>query len=69
MDEQQDKTCSTVLIDDSPAIEDAFSASGVLGPHDRVAKAIADLTNEPGGKMIGLEGGWGIGSHTVFSAV
>ncbi|MCH7685163.1 MAG: hypothetical protein IH899_00525, partial [Planctomycetes bacterium] len=54
--------CPTFLIDDRPADEDAF------GPHQRVADAIADLieSEEEGGKVIGLEGGWGAGKSTVI---
>ncbi len=53
--------CPTFLIEDTPADEDAF------GPHQRVADAIADLieSSEKGGKVIGLEGGWGAGKSTV----
>lgn len=57
---EEDK-CPTFLIEDTPADEDAF------GPHQRVADAIADLieSSEKGGKVIGLEGGWGAGKSTV----
>ncbi|QDU94100.1 P-loop NTPase fold protein [Lignipirellula cremea] len=53
--------CPTFLIEDTPASEDAF------GPHQRIADAIADLieSSEAGGKVIGLEGGWGAGKSTV----
>lgn len=61
--------CRTFLVEDAPADKDAFSAEGELGPHERVAKAIAELveSNEPGGKMIGLEGIWGSGKSTVVN--
>lgn len=57
----EEKMCPTFLIEDIPADEDAF------GPHQRVADAIADLieSSEKGGKVIGLEGGWGAGKSTV----
>ncbi|MBA2116719.1 P-loop NTPase fold protein [Bremerella alba] len=57
---EEDK-CPTFLIEDTPADEDAF------GPHQRVADAIAELieSSEKGGKVIGLEGGWGAGKSTV----
>jgi len=58
------------LIDDAPAEEDAFAPEGGIGPHGRVAKAIADLItsrHDDGGKMIGLEGGWGSGKTTVVN--
>ena len=54
--------CRTQLIPDTPAEVDAF------GPHERVAKAIAELVrSEAGGKMIGLEGGWGSGKSTAVN--
>ncbi len=68
--EGEEKVCPTRLIEDSPANEDLFSSDdGDIGPHDRVAQAIADLvqSDEPGGKMIGLEGGWGAGKTTVVN--
>lgn len=63
------KVCPTRLIEDSPADEDLLSFDdGDIGPHERVSQAIADLvqSDEPGGKMIGLEGGWGAGKTTVI---
>ncbi|MBA7559640.1 hypothetical protein ES708_01255 [subsurface metagenome] len=64
------KVCPTRLIEDSPADKDLLSfEDGDIGPHERVSKAIADLvqSDEPGGKMIGLEGGWGAGKTTVIN--
>lgn len=56
--------CRTVLLDDVPATEDAF------GPHKRIADAIVSLVaSEPGGRAIGVEGGWGSGKSTVISFV
>lgn len=56
--------CPTVLLDDIPATEDAF------GPHKRIADAIVSLvTSEPGGRAIGVEGGWGSGKSTVVAFV
>jgi len=58
----QAKECSTRLISDLPAEQDAF------GPHEKVAKAIADLIlNEDGGKTIALRGGWGSGKSSVVN--
>ena len=59
--------CPTYLIEDTPAPKDAFASGEVPGPHQRVADAIADLidSSENGGKVIGLEGGWGAGKSTV----
>lgn len=50
-----------VLLEDSPASIDKF------GAHSRVSNAIAELivSEAPGGKVIGLEGGWGTGKTTV----
>lgn len=56
--------CPTILLDDVPATEDAF------GPHKRIADAIVSLvTSEPGGRAIGVEGGWGSGKSTVVAFV
>lgn len=52
--------CRTNLIVDSPAVTDAF------GPHDRVARSLADMiTSQEGGNSVALEGGWGAGKSTV----
>jgi len=62
--------CQTRLIEDIPSDEDQFASSGGVGPHERIAKAIADIVLSPeesGGKMIGLEGGWGSGKSTVVN--
>ncbi len=53
-------SCRTVVVADLPADKDA------LGPHDRLATALAELVrDEPGGKTIGLEGPWGRGKSTI----
>ena len=59
--------CETFLLNDLPANSDAFGSDDDIGPHQRVANAIADLieTADDGGKAIGLEGGWGAGKSTV----
>lgn len=58
----------TVLLEDTPAENDAFSSIGGIGPHHRLANAIGKMmTDESGGRMIGLEGGWGSGKSTVIS--
>lgn len=64
-----DTTCPTHVVHDQPADQDAFSRNGSVGPHARVANAIAELvtSNEPGGKMIGLEGTWGSGKSSVVN--
>ena len=56
-------SCSTKLISDLPATEDAF------GPHEQVARTLAELIQSPseGGKTIALEGGWGSGKSTVVT--
>ncbi|MBI4610867.1 MAG: AAA family ATPase [Candidatus Rokubacteria bacterium] len=52
--------CSTTLLPDDPAGEDAF------GSHQRIAKAIAHLIREDaGGRSIGLAGPYGSGKSTV----
>ena len=52
--------CPTWTIDDAPAAEDVF------GSHEPIVDAIRDLiATEPGGRTIGLEGGWGSGKSTV----
>ena len=57
--------CRTVLLSDVPSKKDLFE-----GRHEKVAKAINDLiTNEEGGKTIGLEGPWGSGKSTVVGMV
>jgi len=50
-----------VLLDDSPSDTDSF------GAHSRVARAIEELvkSDTPGGKVLGLQGGWGSGKTTV----
>lgn len=51
-----------VLLSDDPSSTDEFDAKG----HEAVARAIAELVeDEPGGKVIGLEGTWGSGKSTV----
>ena len=50
------------LLSDTPVSRDQFN-----GTHEDVAQAISDLvTNEDGGKTIGLEGGWGSGKSTII---
>lgn len=64
------KACPTRLIDDTPAEDDLLAFHGDIGPHKRVAQAIAEIIRTPdeaGGKMIGLEGGWGAGKTTVIN--
>ncbi len=52
--------CPTWTIDDAPAAEDVF------GSHEPIVDAIRDvIATEPGGRTIGLEGGWGSGKSTV----
>ena len=65
--DNQHEQCPTHLLDDQPAVEDAFATDGERGPHQRVADAIADMIkSEKGGKAIGLEGDWGSGKSTVI---
>ena len=52
--------CPTRTVDDAPASEDDF------GSHAPIAAAVHELiATEPGGRTIGLEGGWGSGKSTV----
>ena len=56
----------TFLLEDTAAKSDAFAEPGDTGPHQRVADAIAQLVaSEPGGRVIGLEGGWGAGKSSI----
>ena len=58
--QKEGEGCPTRLLDDLPADHDAF------GPHQRIAKAIADLIkNEKSGKAIALVGPWGSGKSTI----
>ncbi len=68
-EESINKKCPTFLIEDIPADADQLAFGGETGPHERVAQAMAELiqSDEHGGKMIGLEGGWGIGKTTVVN--
>ena len=62
--------CPTKVIEDIPAEFDMLTFHEDLGPHERVAKAMSDLIlspDETGGKIIGLEGGWGAGKTTVIN--
>ena len=64
------ENCPTHIIDDFPAVKEEISPDGETSPHERVADAIADLISSPDGrqvKMIGLEGGWGMGKSTVIN--
>lgn len=72
MEDNKNPKCRTFLLDDLPAQEDAFSSVESIGPHQRVANAIVDLIalpEEHGGKMIGVEGGWGSGKSTIVKFV
>jgi len=59
------KVCRTRLISDIPASEDEF------GSHQRLADAVANLilSEDDGGKTIGLEGDWGAGKSTVVNLI
>lgn len=70
--EQSKQFCPTRLLEDSPAPEDQLAFHEGLGPHERLAKAISELiqsSEEKGGKMIGVEGGWGSGKTTVINLI
>ena len=52
-------SCPTVLLDDSPTVEDSFR-------HVEIARAIAQMIlHENGGRAIALTGAWGTGKSTV----
>lgn len=54
------------LLADEPADGDEFDAKA----HQAVANAIVDLVrNEPGGRVIGLEGPWGSGKSSIVKMV
>jgi hypothetical protein len=62
--EEQPK--DVVLLADEPADSDEFAAKG----HAAVAETISQLVrNEPGGKVIGLEGSWGSGKSTIVKLI
>ncbi|MBC8430953.1 MAG: hypothetical protein H8D96_03440 [Desulfobacterales bacterium] len=70
--ETEPEVCPTRLIDDTPADEDLLAFHDDIGPHERVARTIAELISSPeesGGKTIGLEGGWGAGKTTVIKMI
>lgn len=57
---------SVKLLTDNPATIDEFSGR----PHERIASAIAELiAHNPGGRAIGLDGGWGSGKSTVVELI
>jgi len=61
--------CPTHVLEDFPSDIDQFAYSDEIGPHERVARAIAEVILSPeehGGKMIALEGGWGAGKSTII---
>lgn len=62
------KHCPTHIIEDLPISEDSIFSQNDIGPHKRLAKTLANLikSDEPGGKMIGLEGSWGAGKTSVI---
>ena len=63
--------CPTRIIEDRPVEDDSiFSNKSGISPHSRIAQTLAEIIkspNETGGKMIGLEGGWGAGKTTVIN--
>lgn len=60
----------TRLLSDDPVWDDAFASDGDIGPHERVAQAIAELIrDDPEGKAIALNGGWGSGKSSVVKMV
>jgi hypothetical protein len=67
--EEIKNNCTTRLVSDIPAEKDQFAFGEDPGPHERVACALAELiqSDEAGGRMIGLEGGWGAGKTTVIN--
>jgi hypothetical protein len=68
--EDELQICPTRLLEDTPAEDDLLAFHQDIGPHARVAQAISEVIlspDESGGKMIGLEGGWGAGKTTVIN--
>ena len=62
--------CPTNLIEDIATGEDSFALSGGKSGQGRVADAIVDVfLSEDGGKIVGLEGAWGIGKSNVVAMV
>ncbi len=65
-----EQTKRVITLSDDPARTDAFGVGGDLGPHERVAKAIADaIQDDPNvrGKMIGVVGRQGGGKSRELS--
>ncbi|NOY72247.1 MAG: hypothetical protein GXP14_07695 [Gammaproteobacteria bacterium] len=70
IDVSNNKVCPTRLIEDTPEEQDLLAGGDEIGPHERVARTIGDIIrslDETGGKVIGLEGGWGAGKTTVIN--
>jgi hypothetical protein len=66
--DEKKEPCKICLMDDYPADKDHFAPPDGIGPHERVAQAMADvIMHEPGGKMMALEGDWGSGKSTVIN--
>ncbi|MEQ4487575.1 MAG: P-loop NTPase fold protein [Dehalococcoides mccartyi] len=68
-DKDNQEVCPTYIIEDSPVTQDRLSFDEGIGPHERIAKAIAEIvcSDESGGKIIALEGEWGSGKSTVVN--
>lgn len=63
--EEEEDTCPTKLLPDSPVKEDSF------GSHEKVADSIANLISEEGkeengGKTLAITGDWGSGKSSVI---
>lgn len=56
-------SCRTFLVSDAPADSDSLG-----GAHASIAASVLGVClSEPGGRIVGLEGGWGSGKSTVLT--
>ena len=57
--------CPTHIIEDAPAQADTLAVNGSIGPMQESLTLSLIRNGEAGGRMIGIEGGWGSGKTSV----